>query len=585
MELMICDKVNFGISEENKTLRDSLIAGLKDIKDSRGLVPALEVTLDATHGGYVNRNYAMYKPDGQRNSSKSFFTPYPKPILTEHDDEKSPVGRVIDAEFVPLAEPDETKPKSKIRIKGLITDSDAIQKVLDGRYMTVSISGRPKTPPTCSICNEKAGMFGCKEDHIRGQVYDGKVCHLIFDELEYSEVSFVNKPADQSGTHAAGVVSMRVVEAPSMDSDAQKMYSEAVQKFKNSEPVADATTPVPPVVPPATNDVTCEACGKVFDYSKVQEVAMGIMVIVECPHCKIQVNQEGKKIIDSNDCPECNEIVWSESEIAEVAKIVAEDGDTLEDAKLTTEQRKGMAKGTFCGPDRSYPVPDCSHGANAKARATQQVKSGKLSAGAAAKIKACANRKMKSMGCGGSDGLTTGNIIVDALIEMVNELKSSYEADLAAIRTQTKSSSDAMTDELAKIATEFTLVKESLAKADDKHKQDLNQVSDLTKKLKLEKTKNVLFISLILGKDSILNTFGGKNIEERTASYEKKLTEFKDISIEELTIREEEFLTELTKQAIVRLDIMGPVDPKLDKTIKDHRNKKQRLESWWKEGQ
>ena len=61
-------------------------------------------------------------------------------------------------------------------------------------------------------------------------------------------------------------------------------------------------------------------------------------------------------------------------------------------AKLTTKQRNALPKSTFAGPGRSYPVPDKSHAGNAKARATQMVSKGKLSAGAAAKIRAKANK-------------------------------------------------------------------------------------------------------------------------------------------------------------------------------------------------
>ena len=64
-------------------------------------------------------------------------------------------------------------------------------------------------------------------------------------------------------------------------------------------------------------------------------------------------------------------------------------------AKLTTRARAALPKGKFAGPGRSYPVPDRSHAANAKARATQQVKAGNLSPAAAAKINARANRVLK----------------------------------------------------------------------------------------------------------------------------------------------------------------------------------------------
>ena len=48
-------------------------------------------------------------------------------------------------------------------------------------------------------------------------------------------------------------------------------------------------------------------------------------------------------------------------------------------AKLTTKARNALPKSEFAGPDRSYPVPDRSHAANAKARAQQQYNKGHIS--------------------------------------------------------------------------------------------------------------------------------------------------------------------------------------------------------------
>ena len=68
-------------------------------------------------------------------------------------------------------------------------------------------------------------------------------------------------------------------------------------------------------------------------------------------------------------------------------------------AKLTTKARKAIPKSEFGLPgERAYPMPDRAHAANAKARATQMVKAGKLSESSAAKIKAKANKIL-----GGSD--------------------------------------------------------------------------------------------------------------------------------------------------------------------------------------
>ena len=56
-------------------------------------------------------------------------------------------------------------------------------------------------------------------------------------------------------------------------------------------------------------------------------------------------------------------------------------------AELTERQRDKEPKSDFGLPEkRKYPMPDKSHAANAKARASQQVKKGNLSKADEAKI-------------------------------------------------------------------------------------------------------------------------------------------------------------------------------------------------------
>lgn len=62
-------------------------------------------------------------------------------------------------------------------------------------------------------------------------------------------------------------------------------------------------------------------------------------------------------------------------------------------SKLTASRRNAIPASQFGEPkQRKYPMPDKSHAANAKARATQQVSTGRLSSSEAAKIRAKANR-------------------------------------------------------------------------------------------------------------------------------------------------------------------------------------------------
>lgn len=64
-------------------------------------------------------------------------------------------------------------------------------------------------------------------------------------------------------------------------------------------------------------------------------------------------------------------------------------------AKLTAKQRNKLPDSAFAGSNRTYPIPDRSHAANAKARAQQQYDKGNISKSTLNKIDAKANKKLK----------------------------------------------------------------------------------------------------------------------------------------------------------------------------------------------
>lgn len=64
-------------------------------------------------------------------------------------------------------------------------------------------------------------------------------------------------------------------------------------------------------------------------------------------------------------------------------------------SKLTTKARDKLPTKDFAGPSRSYPVEDKARAANAKARATQAVKAGRMSPNVAKKIDAKANKVLR----------------------------------------------------------------------------------------------------------------------------------------------------------------------------------------------
>ena len=62
-------------------------------------------------------------------------------------------------------------------------------------------------------------------------------------------------------------------------------------------------------------------------------------------------------------------------------------------AELTTKKRNAEPRSDFGLPDEhKYPMPDKSHAANAKARASQQVKKGNLTSAEKTKIDRKADR-------------------------------------------------------------------------------------------------------------------------------------------------------------------------------------------------
>ena len=62
-------------------------------------------------------------------------------------------------------------------------------------------------------------------------------------------------------------------------------------------------------------------------------------------------------------------------------------------AKLTASKKNAEPKSDFGLPEqRKYPMPDASHARNAKARASQQERRGKLSAAEKKRIDAKADR-------------------------------------------------------------------------------------------------------------------------------------------------------------------------------------------------
>ena len=205
-------------------------------EDSPDSGPSLLVKIAATHSALMTGNKGFYLPERMRDGVSSFLVPYKKPVLTHHDDFNDPIGRVQSARYMDQSHlypvndiwlnklaagslkdkdlqkavqyilktwqnQEEYQGLGYIELLAEITDPDAIKKILDNRYLTVS-TAHSSDAAYCGICMQNWVADGWCE-HEPGNMYEDEQCVLIPGKHLYSEVSYVNKPADRHATNVA----------------------------------------------------------------------------------------------------------------------------------------------------------------------------------------------------------------------------------------------------------------------------------------------------------------------------------------------------------------------------------------------
>lgn len=194
---------------ENVELRQAEDTVIAESTSTEGL----EILIEAIHAG-ITRNFTRYTATELNKATTSWFTPYQRPVLVHHNRcSGEPIGRVSSASFGASVYPGVAE---CITLAATIIDTDAIARVKDSRYMTVSVGGTAEHV-VCSICGVDRAKDWC--DHWAGREYDGKLCVYDVQNIIFDEISFVNVPADQH----AGVVFM------SDEEPAAKQPEEAVE--------------------------------------------------------------------------------------------------------------------------------------------------------------------------------------------------------------------------------------------------------------------------------------------------------------------------------------------------------------------
>lgn len=441
----------------------------------------LLVAIAATHSGIITRNNGLYLPDKMKKGADTFTENFGKPILLHHDDKQDAVGRVIGARYVDTAQTIQDSLKGKeiwkngkkvysindsfledftsgampfgqqvdvvrdvlrhtildeVSYEGLgyieliadITDPDAIQKLLDGRYLTGSV-GATTNKAVCSVCRTDWTDGGPCE-HKPGGIYDGAKCFIIAGDLSYDEYSFVNKPADrhsrvmqlqynglQDSIETTDDYEGRVYEVqlqfPQYDSASKEEGSMAKKKADKVE-VKDAATETESKAPNAEASTEAEGTADKVEVkdskaeSTENKTEENIQDSDESKSEEIQIedskgNEEsledfvtrvlsGESEITDADKERSYKVVWDEVEAA------VKDGALHSDVakQLTDEKRATLPKSSFADPaNRLFPVSDCAHVTAVR----RLVAKSKISDELKANLTALADRKAKVFGC------------------------------------------------------------------------------------------------------------------------------------------------------------------------------------------
>ncbi|MBW1804015.1 MAG: hypothetical protein JRJ85_25190, partial [Deltaproteobacteria bacterium] len=206
----------------NQPAKKEILSDAKDLilKDNGAV---LSIEIDATHSGLLT-NGRVYPAVRVRRGYKSYFSTanggsadYDKPILKFHDDREDPIGRIVGGQFLKLKSGDAFKNdfltpdipgkdsgrgSGVVRVTANIMDPDAIQKIIDGRLLSVS-SGHHTDKMTCNLCGKQL-FYGFSDtdeicEHIPLRVYNDEhfkgMCWGITGNLFYDELSMLPSPA------------------------------------------------------------------------------------------------------------------------------------------------------------------------------------------------------------------------------------------------------------------------------------------------------------------------------------------------------------------------------------------------------
>jgi hypothetical protein len=563
---------------------------------TQSMVKGLRIIMEATHAGYLNRNDRIYIPSRMAEGVSSFRTgEKPTKLLKHHNPHEDPVGVIRGARFVPTV-PDElagnpdiinlmsssapikTQLKSMrnlwkkgvfhqegwrglgyIELIGDLYDQKTIEQVRDGRFDAVSTSFRSPGHAYCFVCGQNWATDGFCE-HDMGESYEdesedgNKLPAMAVAGLhEYMETSFITFEGDALAT-------VKVMDESNADNNKTFFlpdnWKEEPTTIKPTFEFKDFREDN--MAKPAMKDeiTLSDAEQKVFDIIKelrkdaeekdLKELAQKIAALKGedefFPHQQdAEIDNKTAVQYALEDLETSDQTVDADAVYVEMEKELDEIGKT--DAKLSSKTRKGLPGSAFCGPDRSFPVPDCAHVTAARRLIGRYKGPGNKSS-----ILACVSRKAKSLGCDSSENQDANNNAAtvnllpcteDSLKEMKDkDLKNLYMAtelilidrgqkmayeckECATHEEKVQKAADDMAAaqaETKKMQDTLVILREELQRSYADYAAQVDITVEAKASLHAEKVENLALIGVLNGKydtlDKARDDIKGKNLDK-----------------------------------------------------------------------
>jgi hypothetical protein len=325
-----------------------------------------------------------------------------------------------------ITEKEEWRGLGYIELYADIYDKETIEQVRDGRFDAVSTHFRSPGAAHCLICGQNWAADGFCE-HDMGEMYedDAEDGHkfpalAIPGVHQYLETSFVALEGDTLVAvqimDEANADNNKVVTVLNKQEEVFDILTDTVFEFKDYHNKEDD------MAKSAKDEIVLsDAEKKVFETLKKLRKEAEEKVLADFAQ-KIAALKGDAEFFPFQEEAELDEetaiqYALEDLETADQKVNADEVADNMQvelkamldeglitqeefdaaDARLTAKQRKGLAGSTFCGPDRSFPVPDCAH-VTAARRLIGRYKG----PGDKSRILACVARKAKALGCGGS---------------------------------------------------------------------------------------------------------------------------------------------------------------------------------------